>query len=289
MNNTNYVTRTLAIAAAVIALGMPAMAQLNTSMMLTISDNNEGPVPGKDTLYLGFNPAATNGRDANLGEEEQPPVAPEGVFDARWVNVGSSSDFGQGVKKNYHAYKEATQRDTFRLKVQPYFAGGQDGYPLTISWSDMKPYFQEASLRFVDGDGNPTTQDMLTATSFQFSNASSSNSTVTIFTMGPKDPASSVDNERSEKSTRLMLSSTPNPVYGDRGMNISYELASATTVSLNIYNALGQLVRTVISNEPQAAMRHSISVNVSGMAPGSYYYTIAAGEIMASRRFVLVD
>lgn len=289
MNNKNYVTRALAIAAAAIALGMPATAQLNTSMMLVISDNNEGPVPGRDTLYMGFHPTATNGRDADLGEEEQPPVAPEGVFDARWVNVGSSSDFGQGVKKNYHAYTAATQRDTFRLKVQPYFTSGQDGYPITISWSDLNPYFQEASLRFVDGDGNPSTQDMLTATSFQFSNASSSSSTVTIFTMGPKDPSSGVDDDRSGQSTALMMTGTPNPVRGDGGMTISYTLRSTSAVSLNIYNALGQLVRTVVDNEQQPAMRHSVSVDMSGMAPGSYYYTIAAGEIMASRRFVLVD
>jgi|GEM_PF-2252493 len=289
MNNTNHVTRMLALAAAIIALGSPASAQLNTDLKLIISDNSEGPVPGLDTLHWGFKPQATNGRDGELGEEEQPPVAPEGVFDVRWINIGSSSDFGQGVKRNYHAYSSAEQRDTFRIKAQPYFVSGQDGYPMMLRWEDLKPYFQEASLRFVDGDGNPTTLDMLTATSFEFSNPSSVTSTITIYTMGPKDPASGVVTTRAGDAAALAMSNSPNPARAASGVTISYTLPAAADVSLRIYNALGQLVRTVVDGERQQAARHEVHVVTRGLVSGGYYYTIIAGDVAGSRRFVLVD
>ena len=114
MNTKNMLVRFLAMASAAVVLGGTALAQVNSDITLVVHDNGSGA----DTLRWGVNATATNGKDAALGEEEQPPAPPDGVFDARWINVGTSNNFGQGVKKNYHA-NNASLRDTFRLKVQP--------------------------------------------------------------------------------------------------------------------------------------------------------------------------
>jgi hypothetical protein len=288
-NNIDNITRMLAIAATVVALGTSASAQvaLTTEMNLIVSDKGAGPVPGLDTLRWGFQPTATNGKDAALGEEEQPPTPPEGVFDTRWVNVGSSSDFGQGVKRNYHAYGSASQMDTFRFKVQPAFQPGQDGYPVTITWGDLKPYFTTASIRFVDGDGNPTIQDMLTATSMQITNGASVSSTLTITVSGPKDPASGVDDQENS-ATALMLVHAPNPVRKEIGTTISYTLPQTADVSLKLYNALGQLVREISAGR-QEASRHTFHLDTRGLESGSYYYMLNAGEIIATRSLIIVE
>ncbi len=53
---------------------------------------------GSETLSLGVDPNATVGVDAAFGESERPPVPPEGVFDARWIDDDiSPSTFGEGL------------------------------------------------------------------------------------------------------------------------------------------------------------------------------------------------
>jgi|GEM_PF-1621582 len=178
MNSKNIFIRFLAMASAVVALGGAAFAQVDSDISLIVSDNGTG----SDTLRWGVNTTATNGKDASLGEEEQPPAPPEGVFDIRWVNIGSSNNFGQGVKKNFRA-NNASLRDTFRLKVQP----GSGDYPMTLTWPNLSQYFGTASLRFVDGDGNVSTMDMKSGTTFTFSNSSPA-SQITITTYQPSAP-----------------------------------------------------------------------------------------------------
>ena len=154
MATRHYLPCIIALALAGAASGTVAHAQVTSDLTLIVSDAGNGAAPGLDTLNWGINPNATNGKDASLGEEEQPPAPPEGVFDARWINVGSSSNFGQGIKVNFDPINES-RRDTFRLKVQPAFKPSTEGYPMTITWPDLKKYFGGASLRFVNGDGEP--------------------------------------------------------------------------------------------------------------------------------------
>ena len=91
MATRHYLPCIIALALAGAASGTVAHAQVTSDLTLIVSDAGNGAAPGLDTLHWGINPNATNGKDASLGEEEQPPAPPEGVFDARWINVGSSS------------------------------------------------------------------------------------------------------------------------------------------------------------------------------------------------------
>lgn len=286
MNSRNIFTGLLSVALGIAALGTTAQAQLTMELPIYIADNGDGPQPGLDTLYLGFKPGATNGLDGEIGEDQQPPAPPEGVFDARWVNVGSSSNLGQGTKRNYHAYSSSTQKDTFRLKLQPSFTEGKNGYPITLTWPALGSYFTAASLRFVDGDGNPQVHDMMTSTSFSFSNAASVTSTVTIATEGPKDPSNSVDMEHAVAALELV--NAPNPATSQRGTTISYTLPRTSHVTIRLYNGLGELVKTVL-NERQEMARHSVPVSTMEMPAGNYFYTIEAAGFIATRSFVVVD
>lgn len=54
------------------------------------------------TLYFGLDPTATNGIDVHLGEMEQPPLPPSGVFDARFIGHDINiPELGEGVLKDY--------------------------------------------------------------------------------------------------------------------------------------------------------------------------------------------
>lgn len=269
------------------AVAAPAMlrAQVSLDIPLVVTDHGDGSVPGRDTLYFGVNPTATNGRDAALGEEEQPPAPPEGVFDARWVNVGSSNSFGQGVKRNYRAFMSGDQTDTFRLKVQPGFKQGSSGYPVMLSWPSLTDKFDAASLRFVDGDGNPSTQDMLAATSFSFSNASATVSTVTIVTSRPKSTSGVTI---AEATLNLKLSSAPNPVHRGEGASLSYTLPVPARVALTVYNALGEQMG-VMADERQTSGRHVVNVATSMLPVGSYFAVITADKLTMACRFVVVE
>ncbi|HVZ39843.1 MAG TPA: T9SS type A sorting domain-containing protein [Candidatus Kapabacteria bacterium] len=285
MTTRNLHTRFSALAALLVLTAAPLCAQVSSDIPLTVSDHGDGTVPGGDTLYFGFHPSATNGRDAALGEEEQPPAPPEGVFDVRWVNVGSSKDFGQGVKRNYHAYTSSTQSDTFRLRVQPGFKPGSNGYPVTLTWPSLSKYFTGAALRFVDGDGNPTAQDMMSTTSFSFTNPSSVSSTVTIVTTGP---ISSADVSEADAVLNFGLVSSPNPVKRNEGATIGYVLPYPAHVTVTLYNALGQAVMEVV-NEDQTPARHTNHLDTRNLPAGSYYCRINAGRFSSVRTIILAD
>ncbi len=286
MNRRTTVTCILSIALGLMAFGADLQAQLTMDIPIAIADNGDGAQPGRDTLYLGFKPGATNGIDGELGEDQQPPAPPEGVFDVRWVNVGSSSNFGQGVKRNYHAYFSPAQKDTFRMRLQPGFMEGKSGYPVTISWPPLAPYFTTASLRFVDGDGESQSLDMMAAAAFTFTNPSSITSTVTITTEGPRDPASSVAIQ--DLAASLELTNAPNPVRRGEGSRISYMLQQSSYVSIRVYNVLGEHLATLL-NGHQAAGRHSVRLATEEMVPGRYYYTVETSAGSAARTFILTD
>ncbi|MCA9734354.1 MAG: T9SS type A sorting domain-containing protein [Deferribacteres bacterium] len=82
----------------------------------------------------------------------------------------------------------------------------------------------------------------------------------------------------------------PNPF--NPTTNITFSLPQARHVSLNIYNAAGQLVRTLTSGQVSAG-QHSVvwdarddkGVQVSS---GVYLYTLRAGEFVAQRKLLLM-
>ena len=83
----------------------------------------------------------------------------------------------------------------------------------------------------------------------------------------------------------------PNPFNPDT--TIKYDLAESADVTLQIYNVLGQVVRTLVGSEAQNAGRYQI--RWSGMddrgvsvSSGIYFYRISAGEFQNVRKLMLL-
>ena len=69
---------------------------------------------------------------------------------------------------------------------------------------------------------------------------------------------------------------------------ITYDLAEASTVSLDIYTITGIQVMPVISERSQPAGRHSVSVDASGLASGVYIYQLRTGSQVLTRKMTLI-
>ena len=83
----------------------------------------------------------------------------------------------------------------------------------------------------------------------------------------------------------------PNPFNPDT--TIKYELAESANVTLQIYNVVGQVVRTLVGSEAQNAGRYQIRWN--GMddrgvpvSSGIYFYQISAGKFHAVQKLMLL-
>lgn len=69
---------------------------------------------------------------------------------------------------------------------------------------------------------------------------------------------------------------------------ITYDLAEAATVSLDIYTITGIRVMPVISERSQQAGQHSVSVDASNLASGVYIYQLRTGSQVLTKKMTLI-
>ncbi len=77
----------------------------------------------------------------------------------------------------------------------------------------------------------------------------------------------------------------PNPF--NPSTEIKYELADTKHVKLNIYNALGELVKTLVNKE-QHPGSYVTKFDASKLSSGFYFYTISAGNFTDTKKMMLV-
>jgi subtilisin-like proprotein convertase family protein/photosystem II stability/assembly factor-like uncharacterized protein len=77
----------------------------------------------------------------------------------------------------------------------------------------------------------------------------------------------------------------PNPF--NPSTMISYQLASASNVKLQVYDVLGREVATLV-NERQAQGMHNVKFNANALASGVYFYRLQAGDFTQTKKMILV-
>lgn len=78
----------------------------------------------------------------------------------------------------------------------------------------------------------------------------------------------------------------PNPF--NPNTSISFTLDENAPVSLTIYNIVGELVKSIISNEMKEAGSYEIHFDASELPSGTYIYTLRQGERVASKKMTLI-
>jgi len=101
--------------------------------------------------------------------------------------------------------------------------------------------------------------------------------------------------QQSLPSHTTLLQNYPNPFNPDTWL--PYKLASASPVSISIYNAKGQLIRTlhlgyqnagIYVKKDKAAYWDGKDSFGQSVASGVYYYTLQAGEFKATQKMVIM-
>jgi len=78
----------------------------------------------------------------------------------------------------------------------------------------------------------------------------------------------------------------PNPF--NPSTTITFTLPIAGDVKLNVFNALGQKVATVLNNQRFTSGMHSVNFDASRLASGVYIYRLEANNFTADRKMVLI-
>ena len=106
----------------------------------------------------------------------------------------------------------------------------------------------------------------------------------TMWTFG--QVLTSVGNDASGIPNKFSLDQNyPNPF--NPSTKIEYTLQSASNITLKVYNVLGQVVATLVS-EKQESGAHSATFDASKFTSGVYFYQIKAGNNTATRKMMLV-
>lgn len=97
----------------------------------------------------------------------------------------------------------------------------------------------------------------------------------------------SVDSEiEQETPQRIQLGQNyPNPF--NPSTNIPFELSKSSVVNIEIFNLLGQKVVS-LTNELYSAGRHTIAWNASNYSSGIYFYRLTAGDVIQTKKLMLI-
>ncbi|NUM73264.1 T9SS type A sorting domain-containing protein, partial [candidate division KSB1 bacterium] len=86
---------------------------------------------------------------------------------------------------------------------------------------------------------------------------------------------------------RFLLSQNyPNPF--NPSTTIRFELTKNSPVTLKVYNAVGQLVTTLLEARPFAPGRYTVNWNAGDLTSGVYFYKLEAAGTVQSKKMTLV-
>jgi len=139
---------------------------------------------------------------------------------------------------------------------------------------------ESLEVEFVNENGMPLATIEVDTGEFDTEYAEASLSLILTETSAPQELAM----ELPERAT--LHQNYPNPF--NPSTLISYELAEASVVSLDVYSLTGTRVLSVIDNSYQSAGAHTVTVNASGLSSGVYIYQLRAGGQVFTRRMTLV-
>ncbi len=95
----------------------------------------------------------------------------------------------------------------------------------------------------------------------------------------------SAPNPATKLSAFRLSQNYPNPF--NPSTTIEYQLPSPSAVKLEVFDALGRKITTLV-NERQDAGKHQVQFNAAGLASGAYFYKLQAGNNVETRKMLLV-
>ncbi len=78
----------------------------------------------------------------------------------------------------------------------------------------------------------------------------------------------------------------PNPF--NPATTIRFDISKSTNVTLRVYNVLGQVVATLLNNQPVSAGYHSVQFNAGNLASGVYLYRLEYNGMTSTKKMILM-
>ena len=231
------------------------------------------------TLYFGFDPTATRGIDASLGEYEAPPVPPG--FDARWTIAS-----GLGSPVDYRTTPASARIDTFKIAISNNDASSAD-FGLMWDKAINNLYFDSLALKVPGGtdavSGDPIAPriiNMRTADSV-FIQAASDNGIKTFTILGRLYIVGVKEIPNVIPTSFRLGNSYPNPF--NPSTTIRFDIAKSAIAEVAVYNILGQKVSTLVSQELKAGSYSTVwngtSSEGNSIASGIYFVRMTARSL----------
>lgn len=93
-----------------------------------------------------------------------------------------------------------------------------------------------------------------------------------------------LDNELNPKDF-VLYQNYPNPFNATT--NISFYLPAKSNVRIQLYNSLGELVKTILNNELETG-NHIVRLEANNLSSGVYFYSLETGNKILSRKMILM-
>ena len=233
-------------------------------------------------VSIGIDSSATEGIDTHLGEQEMPPPPPSEIFFIRFTLpnsfISSYSDIRFGKPDENYIYEH-------ELKFQL----GEDGVELKLRWDQP----QGVSINIQDMFGGVIVNEDFTPGTNEFT---LTNTNITSLKLTAEYAGvTSVDYEN-KPIEYVLYQNYPNPfnptttIKFSIGTSPSVPLLSKerdARVRLDVYNALGQKVRTLIDKEMKPGY-HEVEFNADDLSSGIFFYRIITGEFTAVKKMILI-
>ena len=97
--------------------------------------------------------------------------------------------------------------------------------------------------------------------------------------------ATAVDGETNSPVDYALLQNYPNPF--NPSTMITFTIQADLFVTLKVFNILGSEITTLVSGELDAGL-HEVDFNASGLSSGVYLYKMQAGNIIETRKMILM-
>lgn len=227
-----------------------------------------------DTLWFGFDTAASYGIDPDLCEEE---IFQSPEFPFRFVDLPDSTLMGYGIEKDFRAFTSISQVDTHLIS---FGVSWPTEYTLRWSPSGIQQICDSAVLADVFGF-NRLRLD-LTDSVYQVPDPLLS---FYLIRYGAKSTTVDVREGRHKPHTFRLFQNHPNPF--NPTTEIRYELAERGFVILDVVDVLGRVVATLIRRVDAPGIR-TISFDASGLGGGFYFVRLNVDGSMATRKMVLL-
>ncbi len=108
---------------------------------------------------------------------------------------------------------------------------------------------------------------------------------VMLIKLEKKNPTDLKQNFSNNPDSYELHQNYPNPF--NPSTEIKYEIADTKYVKLNIYNSLGELVKTLVNKE-QKPGSYVTKFDASKLSSGFYFYTISAGNFTDTKKMILI-